>query len=112
MRTNQCTKYTQCSLNALLDILDQLAGNIIGSCFKITFCNDPDNGFSIACSQMHPVIVKLDAESIDGIQRIRFVFLLNFGEYAWQINSIFQLNFIFADEIIRIAVPQLLGSFL
>ena len=77
-------------------------GDVIRSSFKIAFGINADNWFCIACTQVHPIIVKFYFKPIFGIYRMVFVFTLKVRENFFNVNTIIYFYFVFADEIIRI----------
>ena len=46
-------------LHQFMNILNHFLCNVFRSSFKITFSINSDDGFCIACTQMHPVIIKI-----------------------------------------------------
>src|SRR6186997_2582860 len=91
-------------LYRLLYILHQSHRNVIRSSFKITFCINPNDWFSITCPEMNPVIIKFYFQSINFIDGIVMVFIFYLFKYCLYINAFFKYNFIFTYKIVRISV--------
>jgi hypothetical protein len=70
----------------LADVFHQAHSNVVSCCLKITFGINANDRFGIGCTQVYPIGIKLNLQTIFCIDRVIFVFLFDLFKNGFDIQ--------------------------